>query len=280
MGFTITYPEELTHGDLQVSVDWIVVDEAIEPGHHLQEPDLASSKSMRRPLVSHKAIMYAAGATPPTAGDLCRRRFSGHVVRPGADVGCRSGQFTRFILFRGCRIQSHCRTSVIRMGRCARCLTCHRLCPHKAIDIGPRITVVRKHASAAVSALRDARVRPSKWKARISAPKRSTEYCPHTVNNKSQAPRIVVFGCSRSAGRANALIRMSGRRCLQESQIIEVPCAGTIAGKPPACLSKPVQKGCMLCTCHTGNCQSEVGNQVAKSAPNHKPVVGGGWNAV
>jgi coenzyme F420-reducing hydrogenase delta subunit len=47
-------------------------------------------------------------------------------------------------------------------------------------------------------------------------------------------------------------------------QFVEVPCGGTVAGGHILAGFEAGAAGVMLCTCHTGNCQSETGNQVAR----------------
>jgi coenzyme F420-reducing hydrogenase delta subunit len=77
-------------------------------------------------------------------------------------------------------------------------------------------------------------------------------------------PQVMVFGCARSAGQALALSRLSGHALPGGVQFIEVPCGGTISSRHLLAAFDAGADGVMLCTCHTDNCQSEIGNQVAR----------------
>jgi F420-non-reducing hydrogenase iron-sulfur subunit len=63
--------------------------------------------------------------------------------------------------------------------------------------------------------------------------------------------------------------------------MIEVPCAGAVAGSDLLNAFEAGAEGVMLCTCHTGNCQSEVGNQVARkrAGSTRKLLQAGGMQA-
>jgi coenzyme F420-reducing hydrogenase delta subunit len=77
-------------------------------------------------------------------------------------------------------------------------------------------------------------------------------------------PQVVVFGCTRSAGQARALSRLTGHRLPKGVQFVELPCAGTISSHHLLGAFDAGADGVMLCTCHTDNCQSEIGNLVAR----------------
>ena len=74
----------------------------------------------------------------------------------------------------------------------------------------------------------------------------------------------MVFGCARSAGQALALSRQTGHILPGGVQFVEVPCAGTISSRHLLAAFDAGADGVMLCTCHTDNCRSEIGNQVAR----------------
>jgi len=279
-GFTISFPDELTHERLLLNADWIVVDEAIEPSGYLQElickfeidrDDIgfAQSDNVRRwnHATNRRGIFVAGGS---------RGMLSAPEKTSDAD------QVTVNVLsfLEGSDSETLPDVS-IRNGRCARCLTCHRLCPHKSIDIGPRITIVPEACQSCGICAAGCPGKAIEMVGHHLGPEASNRFRPLPSTIPSQAPRIVVFGCSRSAGRANALIRLSGHTLPAGTQMIEVPCAGTVAGSDLLNAFEAGAEGVMLCTCHTGNCQSEVGNQVARkrAGSTRKLLQAGGMQA-
>jgi coenzyme F420-reducing hydrogenase delta subunit len=75
--------------------------------------------------------------------------------------------------------------------------------------------------------------------------------------------QLIVFGCTRSAGQAYALTRLTGRTLPKGVEFIEVPCGGTISSQHLLAAFDAGADGVMLCTCHTDNCKSEIGNRMA-----------------
>jgi coenzyme F420-reducing hydrogenase delta subunit len=74
----------------------------------------------------------------------------------------------------------------------------------------------------------------------------------------------MVFGCARSAGQARTLSRLTGHTLPTGVQFVEVPCGGTISSRHLLAAFDAGADGVMLFTCHTDNCQSEIGNQMAR----------------
>jgi coenzyme F420-reducing hydrogenase delta subunit len=60
------------------------------------------------------------------------------------------------------------------------------------------------------------------------------------------------------------LSRQAGHVLPRGVQLVEVPCGGTISSRHLLAAFDAGADGVMLCTCHTDNCRSEIGNQVAR----------------
>jgi heterodisulfide reductase subunit A len=154
----------------------------------------------------------------------------------------------------------------IDRGQCARCLTCHRMCPHLAIDIGEHMSVVTEAcqscgicvAACPAEAIDMQGVHIGKEVYRQIQNPAPGDDAPQRI------PQVVVFGCARSAGQARALSRLAGHRHPKGVKFVELPCAGSISSHHLLGAFDAGADGVMLCTCHTDNCQSEVGNQVAR----------------
>ena len=203
----------------------------------------------------------AGGSSLPVAHGGGRGIFSAPELRADADQV--SLQVLTFL--RELQTKTPARVTIQR-GRCARCLTCHRLCPHQAIDIGTPITVVAEAcqqcgiciAGCPGQAIEMKEVRLDR---EIERQLRSPALLP---DGTARPSRIVVFGCARSAGQARELIRVAGRQLPEDVQFVEVPCGGIVAARHLLNAFESGADGVLLCTCHTDNCQAEVGNRIAR----------------
>ena len=261
----IDYWDESTRSVHQLKADGVVVDECIEP-----DPTLGQ-------LASALDIEVDAGGF--AQGDNVRR-WSNFTNRRGIFTAGSS----RTILSSEQKRQDADQTALeilkflhdgdkedlpqveIIPGRCARCLTCHRLCPHRAIDIGSRISVVPQACqSCGICA--------------AGCPARAIEVqgvhlmrlqdlifgLPETPKDeKAFEPRLVLFCCSRSAGQAHRLALAMGA-CLPAGMlVVDVPCGGAVSVKDLLTAFDSGADGVMLCTCHQDNCRSQQGSGHAR----------------
>jgi len=263
--FEITGTDELVRKPFRMPADWIVVDETIAPaarlselaqrlGIHLDTTGFAQADNVRRMsnATNRRGIFVAGGG-----------RGIMSTARQRADADQVSLRVLDFLK----ELETETPPQVtIERGRCARCLTCHRLCPHGAIDIGPHITVVPEAcqqcgicmAGCPAHAIEMQGVRLGR---EIDRRMRAPDITP---DEETAISRIVVFGCARSAGQALDLIRLTGQQLPEGVHFIQVPCGGAVAGHHLLDAFESGADGVMLCTCHTDNCQAEVGNQVAR----------------
>lgn len=263
--FEIDYLDELTRTPFQFRADWIVVDEAVGPCQRMDslaqrlgiEKDgsgFAQGDNVRRwsNATNRNGIFVAGGSR----GILSREEQL-------ADAD----QVTLNVLDFLQRLDVDDLPAVaIHSGRCARCLTCHRLCPHKAIEIGPHMSVASSACQRCGICMAGCPARAIEMEGVQVGTEIDRRLQKHAVkeNRSGTPPQVMVLGCSRSAGRALALTRLMGLPPARGVQFIEVPCGGAISGRHLLAAFEAGVKGVMLCTCHTGNCQSETGNRVAR----------------
>lgn len=263
--FVIDYPDELTRMNFQLTADWLIVDETIQPDRSLKalahslgidcdDLGFAQADNVRRMsnTTNRRGIFVAGGsrdilsaAEQMADADQVSLQVLGFLQNLDAEVMPQVG---------------------INEGSCARCLTCHRLCPHGAIEIGDRIAVVtdacqRCGLCVASCPARAIEMEGVHIEADVSRRLKPLLERADAVQKKSS---ILIFGCARSAGQALASSRRSGYGLPEGVQFIDVPCGGTIAIRHLLTAFEAGADGVMLCTCHTGNCQAEIGNQVAR----------------
>jgi coenzyme F420-reducing hydrogenase delta subunit/NAD-dependent dihydropyrimidine dehydrogenase PreA subunit len=264
--FVVSFTDELTRDRFRMPVDWLVVDEAITPAQglteladileiHVDEGGFAQADNVRRLSneTNRRGIFVAGGG-----------RGSLSAAEQRADADQVSLQVLRFL--KELEIPAPSPVTVQR-GRCARCLTCHRLCPHGAIEIGPPITVVGEacqQCGICLAGCPAGAIEMEGLQIRADIERHLQPIASPTDDLAAAPPRILVYGCSRSAGQALELARLSGRALPEGVGFIEVPCGGTVSGRHLLDAFESGADGVMLCTCHSDNCQSEVGNHIAR----------------
>jgi coenzyme F420-reducing hydrogenase delta subunit/Pyruvate/2-oxoacid:ferredoxin oxidoreductase delta subunit len=262
--FNIAYIDELTRTHFEITTDWLIVDETIGPGRDLRtlidkldiEKDsqgFAQLDNVHR--WSHgtnrRGIFVAGGARG---------------ILPREQLHADADQVTLKVLaFLNDNDADSLPKVEIHHGRCARCLTCFRLCPHKAIDIGRRISIV-SHACQSCgicSAGCPARAIDMDGMQITTDLKQWHQQLPLSSEPSEEIPKILVFGCGRSAGQAYQLNRMMGFGLPEGVRFIEVPCSGSISSRHLLAAFDTGADGVMLCTCHKDNCKSDQGNILA-----------------
>jgi len=263
--FKIDCLDELTRTPFQLRADWMVVDETIGPGQHLDalahrlaitQDDLGFAQSdnvHRMSNATNRRGVFVAGGS--------RGILSEDEQLADAD------QVTLNVLafLQDLDVEPLPTVEIVR-GRCVRCLTCHRLCPHKAIDIGQRVSVVAEACQRCGICVAGCPARAIEMEGmQIGADVYRRLRKPVVAEDApAGSPQVMVFGCTRSAGQALALSRLTGHILPQGVTFIEAPCGGTISSRHLLAAFDAGADGVMLCTCHTDNCRSEIGNQVAR----------------
>jgi coenzyme F420-reducing hydrogenase delta subunit/NAD-dependent dihydropyrimidine dehydrogenase PreA subunit len=152
----------------------------------------------------------------------------------------------------------------IDVGSCIRCLTCHRMCPHGAIQVNTRVQVLSRACEAcglcAAECPREAIQVPGidgfNADAHSADPKRASKEEDYT-------PTILAYCCSRSAFPASRLADCLTPMMPTGLKIIEIPCAGSLSLDHMLTGFRLGADGTLVLTCHTDNCHARHGNQRA-----------------
>ncbi|MBW1615073.1 MAG: hydrogenase iron-sulfur subunit [Deltaproteobacteria bacterium] len=141
--------------------------------------------------------------------------------------------------------------------KCIYCLTCYRLCNHKAIITEPRPQIVKEACEACGLCIAE-------------CPKQAIQFANlnktiSVIKEPEKQFFITAFCCSRSAVPAIKSIYAEGIKLPKQLKIIEVPCAGSVSVDKIYSEFKKGALGVMLLTCCEDNCYSETGNIHAKN---------------
>ncbi|MBW1799693.1 MAG: hydrogenase iron-sulfur subunit [Deltaproteobacteria bacterium] len=262
--FVFDYLDELTRTPFQFEADLIVVDETIGPARSLKalaqvlgidQDDIGFAQSDNVRHMNHSTNRRGVFVAGGSRGILSEAEQLADADQVSLNV----------LGFLQDADADNLPKAVIQDGRCARCLTCFRICPHMAIDIGPRISVENAACRSCGLCVAACPAHAIEMEGvQISAEVKRRFEQPVAIDTPEKHPRIVVFGCSRSAGQAFASTHPTGPSLPEGVNFVELPCGGTIAGRHILAAFEAGAEGVMICTCHTDNCQSEVGNQVAR----------------
>lgn len=154
----------------------------------------------------------------------------------------------------------------IDQGRCARCLTCYRLCPHAAIDIAPRMMVIAEACQGCGVCVAGCPNRAI----RIESPHLETALQMGLAQEADGhsggafVPRIAAFCCRRSAVAARELAVSMGLPLPAGLLAVEGLCGGTFSTLHLLNAFDAQVDGVMVITCHPGNCHSEQGTRHAE----------------
>lgn len=151
----------------------------------------------------------------------------------------------------------------IEPGRCIRCLTCFRLCPYSAVALDERPRVVpaacERCGICAVECPREAIRIPGLERRELHA-----LIASERSNGTEGVPHIVVFACARSAGPATRAAVGAGHGWNASLNLVEVPCAGSLAAEVILSAFGHGADGVLVLTCHEDNCHARHGNRLAQ----------------
>lgn len=261
----VDYWDELTRDDCRLEADCVVVDERLGPDPELAdlsrilglEQDglgFAQSDNVRRinNLTNRRGIFMAGSA---------RGVLSSEEIESDADQAA-----LEVMAFFDDADREELPQVQIDPGRCARCLTCYRVCPHRAVNIGTEMVVVSQACqSCGICA--------------ASCPARAIDVEGlgdlHTLNGlvpqdleadieNIYNPRIVIFGCARSADSARQLAAIGGSIIPGKVQFVRVPCGGAVSLQFMLAAFESGADGVLVCTCHEDNCRSREGSGQAR----------------
>lgn len=145
---------------------------------------------------------------------------------------------------------------------CIRCLTCYRLCPHRAISFTGDESMPL--AEATPGACHSCGICVSECPRMVldlpSFPEKGiSEFIENLAQSKGIRP-VVVYGCERSAGLAASKVTLP-----PGTVFFSFPCAGRISEAILLATLAAGVGGVLVAGCHHGNCASETGTDWAKA---------------
>lgn len=143
--------------------------------------------------------------------------------------------------------------------KCTICLTCYRLCPHRAVSYVNRRPVFsdlacRACGICAAECPMDA----------IQIHEYGDGYLKSQIRDLDHGQSIIAFCCQNSAHEAANLAAMSGHRLPEKMKLIKVPCAGKVDGDYILSAFRSGADGVMVLACHHESCKSVNGSHMAQ----------------
>ncbi len=147
---------------------------------------------------------------------------------------------------------------------CIRCLTCVRLCPHRAVvlDARPQVwpAACERCGICAAECPRAAIHIPGLETAQVQS-----LVAVDRPPEMRGVPMITAFCCGRSAAPALKAALCAGHHWDAVLNMIEVPCAGSISSEFILYALESGSDGVLILTCHDDNCHSRRGSRLARS---------------
>jgi coenzyme F420-reducing hydrogenase delta subunit/Pyruvate/2-oxoacid:ferredoxin oxidoreductase delta subunit len=262
----IDYWDETTRMDFRLVADRVIVDERVMP-----HPRLANI--IQRLGLEMDALGYAQGDNIHRLPNLTNRRgiFTAGGARgmlTQAELLTDADQAALSVIEFFSDVDRGSLPGVeIDPGRCARCLTCYRLCPYAAIEMEPRMTII----SAACQSCGLCAAGCPNRAIRIDNP--ALEKAFDIMAGQEGAadegdtlfvPKIMAFCCTRSAAQARDLAQRLGHRLPAGLRFVEGVCGGTFSVHHLLSAIEAGMDGVLVLTCHEGNCHSEHGTLAAR----------------
>ncbi len=261
----IDYRDELTREDCRLEADCAVVDDTLGP-----DPKLVDlSRSLR---LEQDRRGFAQGDNVRRANNLTNRRGifvagSARGVLSCQEIERDADQVALEIMaFLNDADREDLPRVQIDPGKCGRCLTCHRACPHGAIDIGMHMAVISQACQSCgiCAAGCPARAIEIEGLAVTQALNGLAGQPVDSHHEENFNPRIVIFGCARSAAPARRLAGVGGSVLPDGVQFVEVPCGGAVSLQHLLTVFECGADGVLVCTCHEDNCRSQQGSGQAR----------------
>jgi len=261
----VLYEDEIIREEVTLSPDLVVVDETLLPSKSLEnlaeifelEKDdagfLQSENVHRNTVLTNRRGILVAGSA---RGIMSQEDHATDIV---------NAVLVLTELFQG-KNDHPGRKAEIGPFECARCITCFRICPYKAIQLGKRVEVCTDACEGCgICATECPRTFITMTGTGISDDLKKIRFSGILENSKDFTPSIVAFCCVRSAVKSGRLASEMGTGLPEELKIVEVACAGGVSTDHILKAFLAGADGVLLLTCHNGNCHSDIGNVYAKT---------------
>jgi coenzyme F420-reducing hydrogenase delta subunit/Pyruvate/2-oxoacid:ferredoxin oxidoreductase delta subunit len=260
---SIEFIDEVTANRLKLPTDLTIVDEKTLPSDHAAdlarifelEVDLdgfvQGDNVHRLPVHTNRKGILVAG--PSRGAQTLPEQFT------DADNAALSVRHIE----RGPADQTIIRAQ-INDGKCVRCLTCYRLCPHRAIQVGKRVSVAPAACEGCGICLAECPRGAIHFEDEKSENRFAASSGGMHQSGGPFVPSIKAFCCSRSAARAAELSACMGKSLPRGLETLEVPCGGCISIYQILAALRSNTDGVMILTCHEGNCHSGRGTGYAQ----------------
>ena len=261
---SIEFVDELTQQAFSLNPHVTVVDETISPSGYLT--DLADIFGLDRDPAGfvqtgnvHRISVFTNRKGVTVAGPSRRIQPVGHHIVDAGNTALLTLGLVRN------KIPETERWAEINSGRCVRCLTCYRLCPHRAIMLDTCMEIMPAACEGCGICVAECPALAINIKGHgFTDILEQISNRRHTSVPKPFVPFLMIFCCSRSASQAKQLATSMGYTLPQHIKVIEVPCAGSISVNHLFSAFENNADGVLVLTCHQGNCHSEKGNIYAQ----------------
>lgn len=261
---TIFFQDEITQKDFRLTPDIAIIDEDVLPSGYLghladifridTDPSgFLQTDNVHRlnVLTNRKGIMVAGSSR-------------GILSYSDKMIDAANAAITSLELFEPGLDQVVIRAE-ISAGKCVRCLTCLRICPHGAVRLNTSLSVVPEACEGCGICTAEC----PKDAIRIDGFGTSDVLGdPEQYEIKGApdpwVPVIIAFCCTHSAARAWALSSQTAKPLPPGLKVIEIPCGGMVSLDYIFSALRAHADGVLVLTCHEGNCNSEQGNVFAK----------------
>jgi len=160
----------------------------------------------------------------------------------------------------------------IESGKCIRCLTCIRICPHRAVELAPRPVITASACEGCGICVAECPCHAIAFPSFLSTTT-PTPFEPGINGEPSGkisavSPVLTIFCCARSAVPARNMAQAVGGGLPQNLSFIEVPCAGAVSQLHVLKAFENGADGVMVMGCHPDNCRSGRGTLLARTRSN------------
>jgi coenzyme F420-reducing hydrogenase delta subunit/Pyruvate/2-oxoacid:ferredoxin oxidoreductase delta subunit len=267
-GIRISYNDEALGGRVIVRPDRIVVEEAYAPAPYTAQLAallgidtdpagyLQGDNVHNQPIFTNRTGIWVAGqARGPASRRQCREEAEAAAYEAARLLGTGKTQPLED------RIGLDTR-------KCTICLTCYRLCPHRAISY------VNRRPVFSTLACRACGICVAECPMNAIRLKGSSDD-PTKAGDRGQAARaadgevdtggaIVAFCCRNSAYDAAGAAAAMNARLPDGLELVPVPCAGNVAPEDILRAFRRGAAGVMVLACHDESCKSVTGSRMAR----------------